>query len=212
MLMNLLIGLVGVMLGFLLCVSGYRIARILIPLWGFVAGFIMGAAGVSDAMNSTFIGTSLGIVVGLFVGILFAVLAYFFFSIAIILLGASIGYWIGSGFIELIGFDNGFLTALVGISLGVVFAIIAILTNFPKYYLILLSSVSGALAIVTGVAIIFDQTSIHTLNYSSQIEYIKDLSIIPAIAFVVIAIMAIITQIKLNADYTIDSWGKKPQN
>ncbi|MFO0882180.1 MAG: hypothetical protein U0491_01910 [Candidatus Saccharimonadales bacterium] len=107
--------LISVLLGVALTFGGYRLARIIIPLWGFFAGFILGASGTSDALNSSFIGTTLGIVVGFFVGLLFALLAYFFFSLAVILFTASLGYWLGTSIVLFFGFNKGFISATIGI-------------------------------------------------------------------------------------------------
>ncbi len=120
-------------LGVLLLTAGYRFARILIPLWAFFAGFSVGAAVFADATSVGFIATTMGIVTGLIIGFVFALFAYFFYSLAVVLLGATTGYWIGTAFMSWIGFSKGFLSAVVGISLGVVFALATIGLNVAKY-------------------------------------------------------------------------------
>ena len=74
---ELLFALIAGGLGVVLLLFGYRLARILIPLWGFFAGFTIGAAAGADAFGATFVGTTTGIVIGLVVGIVFAVLVAF---------------------------------------------------------------------------------------------------------------------------------------
>jgi hypothetical protein len=141
-----------VAIGLLLLSAGYRFARILIPIWAFFAGFSVGAAVFADAANAGFVATTLGWVIGLIVGLVFALFSYFFYSLAVVLLGATTGYWIGTAFMSWIGFNKGFLSAVVGISLGVLFLPWLLLgLMLAKYLLIALTSIAGATAIIGGV-------------------------------------------------------------
>lgn len=203
---DLLIGLLASGIGLALVFGGYRIARILIPIWGFFAGFLMGASGVSDALNSGFLGTTMGIVVGLIIGLVFALLAYFFFSLSIILLGATIGYWLGTGFITALGFDKGFLSAMVGITIGVVLAIVSIVINAPKIYLIAITSFGGALATVGGVLVILNKIQIESFSYVVSNQNIS-LPVFWGIILATLTIIGVVFQAKNNKDQYIQKWG-----
>lgn len=203
---EILFGALLIGLGSLLVALGYRIARFLIPLWGFVIGFTMGAAGVSDAMNSSFIGTSLGIVVGLVVGLVFALLAYFFFSLAVVLFGATFGYWIGTGLMSVIGIDGGFLSATIGIATGVVLAILFIAINAPKVYLIILSAFGGASAIVGGILLILNRINLDSLSYQAAVNQVS-LPWFWLLIVGVITVASIAYQTVSNSGQQIDQWG-----
>lgn len=203
---DLILGLFAVGIGVALVFKGYRIARILIPIWGFFIGFLMGASGVSDALNSSFIGTTLGIGVGLVMGLVFGLLAYFFFSLSIILLGATFGYWLGTGFITLIGFNKGFLSAMVGISLGVFLAIISIAINAPKYYLIVVSAFAGATSVFGGILIAINKIQPDSLNYAITGSKIN-LPVFWGILTLVLAIIGLVYQTRDNKGQQIDQWG-----
>lgn len=203
---EILFGGILIGLGSLLTIVGYRIARFLIPLWGFIVGFTMGAAGVSDAMNSSFIGTTLGIVVGLVVGLVFALLAYFFFSLAVVLFGATFGYWIGTGLMSVIGIEGGFLAATIGIATGVVLAIIFIAVNAPKVYLIVLSAFAGASAIVGGILLILNRIELESLSYQAAINQVS----LPWFWLLIVGVLAVLSiayQAVANSGQEIDKWG-----
>src|SRR6478735_4441248 len=102
---DLLLGLLIGVIGLLILCAGYRFARLLLPVWGFVSGFMLGASLIADSSSSTFLGSLFGIVVGLFVGLLFAFLIYAYYYVAVVLLGAATGYWLGASFIGLFGID-----------------------------------------------------------------------------------------------------------
>lgn len=157
------IGVVGLALLFM----GYRFARVLLSVWGLIAGFMLGASFISDAMSSAFLGTLFGIVVGVVLGLLFAVLIYAYYYAAIVLLGASVGYWLGASFIGLFGIDPGFLSAVVGIVTGALFGLAAIVLNFPKVFLIAMTSYGGAMLIITAVMLVFDVIPNEYLSYST---------------------------------------------
>lgn len=203
---DFIIGILAISIGTLLCFAGYIVARITLPIWGFFVGFLMGASGVSDAFNSQFLGTTLGIVVGLIMGLIFGLLAYFFFSLAVVLLGASLGYWLGTGFITMIGFDKGFLSATVGITLGVVFAVLAIIINAPKYYLIIATAFSGAVAVIGGILITFNLLQIDSLSYVEAVNN-ANLSIFWSILVVTLGIIGTVFQVKTNSQRQIETWG-----
>lgn len=203
---DLIFAILAAGLGAALVFAGYRLARVIIPLWGFFAGFVLGAAGVSDALNNGFIGTTMGIIVGLIVGLVFALLAYFFFSLAVVLFSASLGYWLGTSLILFLGFNKGFLSAAVGIALGAVVGIIALFGNFPKYYLIITTSIGGAVAVLGGIMLLFNKIELDAFNYAAVSQEVST-SWFWLILAIVLAGVGIVFQVKSNPNYTIEEWG-----
>lgn len=198
--------LVSMLLGFALCFGGYRLARIIIPLWGLLAGFMLGASGVSDALNNGFIGTTLGIVVGLVVGLLFALLAYFFFSLAVILFSASLGYWLGTSMILLLGLDKGFLSATVGIIIGIVFGLVALFGNITKYFLIVATALGGAVVLFGGVLLLFNKIQLDAFSYAAASQAVNQSWFLSLLALL-LGIIGIVFQVQTNKTYVIEQWG-----
>lgn len=198
----ILSGLLGVTLLF----AGYRLARFLIPLWGFFVGFMLGAAGVSDAMNNAFLGTTMGFVVGLAIGLLFALLSYFFYSLAIILFLATLGYWLGTSIVHMFGINNGFLAGAVGIALGAVVGVIALFTNAPKYVLIFASSVAGSVTLAGGVMVLLNKIEVDSYSYAQASSAVGS-SWIWSVIVIVLSVIGIAFQVKSNAAYNMEQWG-----
>jgi hypothetical protein len=192
-------------IGLLLLSAGYRFARILIPIWAFFAGFSVGAAVFADAANAGFVATTLGWVIGLIVGLVFALFSYFFYSLAVVLLGATTGYWIGTAFMSWIGFNKGFLSAVVGISLGVVFALATIGFNAAKYLLIVLTSIAGSTAIIGGILVLFNKIELSAFDYTTASNAISN-SVLWSIALFVLITIGVVIQTITTADYTLDDW------
>ena len=66
--------------------AGRLVLRIVLPIWGFFAGFTFGAGLVAEMADERFLGTVIGWVLGLVFGVIFALLAYFFYALAVILM------------------------------------------------------------------------------------------------------------------------------
>ncbi len=128
------------------CFAGYRLFLFLLPIWGFVFGFGLGAQAIQAITNGSFLGDVTSWVVGLVVAVIFAVLSYLFYFIAIALFSFSAGYAAGVGFMALIGSQFGLINFLVGLALGVGVAFVVLRFNLQKWVIIIATSVFGALA------------------------------------------------------------------
>jgi len=191
--------------GALLLFSGYRLARIVIAIWGFVAGFALGASAASDALSNAFAGSSTGLVAGLILGSIFALFAYFFFELAIVLLFANIGYWVGTSFIGLLGIQKGFLPSVIGIMLGVFFGLITLFINAPKIILVLITSIGGALAVVSTLLIFLDKIALDNLSYAATAQQVNS-SWVWYILTLGIFIIGVIIQLASSQGYHLKQW------
>src|SRR6478736_4099028 len=89
---DIILGLFAIIAGFVMIFAGQFVLRLVIPIWGFFAGFAFGAGLFAGLSDERFLGTVLGWVLGLVFALVFAVLAYLFYSVAIILAMAAFGF------------------------------------------------------------------------------------------------------------------------
>jgi hypothetical protein len=161
----LLVGIVAVAIGAAMMLLGYRLALILLPIWGFFAGFFFGAQVLQEFFGDGFLATTASWVVGVIVGLLFAVLSYLFWYVAVVILFASIGYWLGFGFMTLIGFsETGIFAIGVGLLLGAIFAVAAFVTGVPLAALVVITAIGGAHAAIAGVLVLLGQVAVADLG------------------------------------------------
>jgi len=151
---DILLGLLAIIAGGAMLVAGQFILRLLIPIWGFFAGFTFGAALVAGFADERFLGTVLGWVLGFVFAVVFAVLAYFFYYVAVVLAMASFGFAIGSGVIVALGIDWNWVAVLVGLLIGLVLGLVAIVGNMPMIVLVVFSSFAGAVGVVGGLMLL----------------------------------------------------------
>ncbi len=151
---GLLLGALAMAIGLAFAFWGFRVFLILLPIWGFFAGFLLGAQGVTYLFGDAFLATATGWVIGFFLGLIFAVLSYLYYWAAVILLGGALGYQLTIGLLQWIGFDaDGWISfglALVG---GAIFAVGFILLHMPAVLVIVATAISGAAATLAGLAL-----------------------------------------------------------
>ena len=200
---DFLIGALVLLVGAAFCFAGYRFFRILIAIWGFFAGFNLGTAAMTALFNNAFLGTTTGIVLGLVIGVVFAVLAYFFYYFAVVLLGATAGYDLGSGFIGAIGLNNpGFISVIVGVALAVVFALVILLFNLPKLLIMVYTALGGAVAMLSGLLILFGQVKVAYLQYGDAVALVRA-SWFWSIVAIALAVVGFLAQWRTMQEYTM---------
>jgi hypothetical protein len=140
--------LIALLIGMAIAFNGYRLFLILLPIWGFIFGFGLGAQTMTVLFGTGFLATATSWVVGFIVALVFAALSYLFYFIGVALFAGSIGYYIGVGLMGLFGFDLTILTWIVGIVLAIVVAGATIMLNIQKWVIILATSMGGAAVII----------------------------------------------------------------
>jgi len=204
---TLFIGLLALLLGAAFCFAGYRFFRILIPIWGFFAGFSLGAEGVVAIFGGSFLSTVTSWVIGLVVGLVIAVLAYLFYYAAVVILGGSVGYSIGAGFIALLGLPaTGFLAVVVGLVVAVVLALLVIVLNLPRILIIVLSALGGAGTVLAGILLMFQRIPLEYLGYESVSAIIRN-SWFWLIVWIVVAGAGMFVQWISAREYDV-AWGQ----
>lgn len=151
---DVIFGLVAIAAGALFCFRGYLAFRIVIPVWGAFVGFGAGAGLVASITGDGFLRTGVAWAVGLATALVFAVLAYLFFEVAIVIGMVSIGFALGTSAMVALDVSWTWLVVLVGVVVGALLAAVAIAVDLPMLLLVVLSALGGASAITTGVMLL----------------------------------------------------------
>ncbi len=196
------IGLLGLLIGLGFVFYGFQLFLILLPIWGFFFGFLFGAGVVTALFGDGFLSTATGWVIGFGVGILFAILSYLYYWFAVVFIGASVGYSLGLGLLAWMGNGGDNLTGLIfGLVGAVIVAAIVVVLRVPKYLIIVLTSIGGAVAVVAGVALIVKQITFDEIskNTTTAFQAVRDLPWYWSAAVVVVAVVGIVYQIRMTA-------------
>jgi hypothetical protein len=147
---DIVLGILAILAGALLCFGGQLVLRLIFPIWGAFVGFAFGAGLVAGFAEEHFLGSVLGWGLGILFGLVFALFAYFYYAVGVVIVMASIGFTLGSGLVVALGIDWNWVAVLVGVVVGALLGVVAIVADVPMLLLILLSAASGAVAMVTG--------------------------------------------------------------
>ena len=140
---DVVLGLVAILIGTVFCFRGYFAMRIIIPIWGAFAGFVLGA-GLVSVGDGEFLSTVLSWIVGLAVALVFGLIAYLYYEVAVFIGMTSIGFVLGTTVMAALGVTWSWLVILVGVITAAVLALIAIVGDMPMVLLTLLTALAGA--------------------------------------------------------------------
>jgi hypothetical protein len=171
---TVLVSLLLILVGLALCFAGYRLFVVLLPIWGFFAGFQFGASIFTNLFGQGFLATVISWVVGLLVGLCAAVLAYLFYAAAVVLLAGFVGYQLGVGIMTAIGVKEGFLTFLVGLVVGLGLVALAIFLRLPKLLVLILTAFAGAGTLLAGVFLALGRISLDALRFGEVGAILRD--------------------------------------
>ena len=151
---DIILGLLAIIAGGAMLFAGQFVLRLVIPIWGFFAGFAFGAGLVAGLADERFLGTVLGWVTGLVFALIFAVLAYLYYSVAVVIAMGAFGFAIGSGLVVALGIDWNWVAVLVGLVVGAVLGLVSVFANMPMIVLVVVSSIAGAVGVVGGLMLL----------------------------------------------------------
>ena len=196
--------LIALLFGVAIIFGGYRFFLILLPIWGFFAGFVIGAESMQALFGVGFLATVTSWVVGFLVGVIFALLSYLFYIIGVALLAGSFGYALDAGLMGLIGVDFGFLVWAVGLVVGVAVAAVTIIFNIQKWVIIAITAFGGA-GIVVGVLL----SALGKLPTSALVQNpvrvaLQD-SPLWLIFFLVLGVVGVVAQVSNTKNFVLEA-------
>jgi Domain of unknown function (DUF4203) len=186
---------------------GTRLFWILLPIWGFFLGLAVGAQGVQALFGDGFLSTALSWIVAFILGLLFALLSYLFWFVAVALVGGYIGYGLVVGFFGLFGVDLGPVVWLLGVGVGVVFAILTLVLNLQKYVVVIGTSLLGAAGIVGTFVMLFHGVPTETLA-DHPLKVVTDAGFGWTLLLLAIALVAFLFQLATTRMYQIERYNR----
>jgi hypothetical protein len=195
--------IIALIIGVLALVAGYRLFLILLPIWGFFAGFAMGAHATAILLGQGFLATVTGWIIGFVAGIIFAVLSYLIYIVGVALLSAAFGYFLAAGIMLLFIDQPNLIVTLVGLAGAVVMVIVVLAFNIQKPVLEFITAFGGATAILTGVLLLFGRITLESLG-QNPVQEVREDNIIWMIIWLLLGFVGFGIQIASNRVYVIE--------
>ena len=167
-----------------------------------------GAHSVQALFGDGFLATTTSWVVGFFAGLLFALLSYLFWAFAVALMAGSLGYSLVAGFFGLFGADLDVLVWIVGVVVGVVFAIAAIVLNLQKAIVIVVDGADRRLDDRGDVPVPLHASATPESIAESGAKMVLDDHPLWFIIFAVVAAVGMLFQFQVNRTYEIEQYNR----
>ncbi len=192
---DFMFGLLAIVLGAGVCFLGLRLWFIMLPIWGFVAGFFVGAGAVTAIFGDGFLSTVSGWVVGIVVGLIFALLSYLVWYAGAIIAAGAVGALAGSGLMGAVDVETGWIVFLAAAAGAFLFGLFALASALPVWVVIVGTASSGAAAAIAGVQLVFGRIDLEELERGATWAMIDD-SFFWLVVWVVIACLGIFVQVQ----------------
>jgi hypothetical protein len=203
----LCIATIALLFGAVVVFWGYRLFLFLLPVWGFFAGFLLGAQAIDFLFDVGLFATVTGWVVGFFVGLLFAALSYLFYAVAVGVISFSLGYGATIAILAWIGLEAGFLLWLIAVAVGVAVAFVVYRFNIQKYAIIVATAAGGTGLIIYTLLALFDSALAVEL-LENPVKLAIDNSPWWMLFFLVMLVLGTVAQIRANRTFEIDTYNR----
>jgi hypothetical protein len=198
--------MIALLFGLAVCFAGYRLFLVLLPIWGFVFGFGLGAQTVQVIFGQAFLATVTSWVVGFIVAAIFAVLSYLFYIFAVALIAGSLGYAAAVGLLTALGLDFGLIVWLIGLVAGVALAVVVLRFNIQKIVIELATAFLGAGAIIgTFVALFSGLRSTELIQLGTKWVLQNPLWLI---VFIVLGVLGLVAQIRNDRRFEVNTYNR----
>jgi hypothetical protein len=161
---SFVVGLVGILAGTLVAAFGVRVFYVLLPLWAFVAGFVVGGDVVTSVLGDGFLATAAGWVAGLGLGVILAILSGLWYWAAVLVLAASVGWSLATGLAAALGAQPGLVMLAAGLAGAGLLVVLAIVVNAPTLLVAILTSFGGVAYAVAGALLVLGRIGLADLD------------------------------------------------
>jgi len=203
-------GMIALLFGLALAFAGYRLFLVLLPIWGFVFGFGLGAQAImAISPNDAFLATVTSWVVGFIVAAVFAVLSYLFYIAAVGIASFSLGYTATISLLLALGLPlaGGFIAWIGAVIVGVILAFVVLRFNIQKIVVELATAVLGAGTIVGVFLALFGKLPLSQL-VQNPVAAALQASPLWMIAFIALAVVAFFAQWQNNRSWEVKTYNR----
>ena len=190
---SLVAGILMLVIGAAVAGYGVKLFYLLLPVFGFLVGFVLGAQLVTAILGDAFLATVAGWGVGVVLGIVLAVVAGVWYWAAIVILAGGAGWMLGTGLLASIGITDGLLPLVAGAVLAAGVAIVTIAVDGPTLLVAVLTSLAGSAYAVAGVMLVLRQATLAELEHGAVQAIAGDT--VALIAWLVVAVAALAFQL-----------------
>jgi len=214
MLETLIVALLLLAVGAVSILGGYVLFRLLLPVIAFVTGFGVGFSSIQALFGDNVWSYASAFVTAVVIGLIFAVLSYFYYTVGVMIIMASLVASLFAFLGEAVGLDaNGLIVALLSLTGVIVGGLFVLKTGLQHSLIVTMTALFGVASIMVGLSLLIGGVSMPELYKNGilgSIDSIVDSSWVWLFVLVGATIVAssvqraVIAQGVLGNAYTID--------
>jgi hypothetical protein len=201
------VSMIALFFGFVLAFGGYRFLAVLLPILGFVFGFVLGAQMIQALFGDSFLSTVSSWIAGFFVAAGLALGSYLLYIMAVSMVAGALGFALGAGLMHAIGFDFGFLVWLVGVIAALALATVVLRWNIQKYVVIAATALLGAGVVVGTFLFVFGDLTPADLG-QNPVRHVLQTSPLWLIVFLAIAAVGGLVQYQSTRGWEVRTYNR----
>lgn len=160
-------GILLVLTGLGLTFTGLRVYLLMLPVFGFVSGFFLGASVTASWLGESLLASIGGWIAGLSLGLIFAILSYAWWYVGAILATSAVGAMIGMALMAVMNVTIEWVIWLVAFAIGAFFAYMAIAVNLPVYVVLINTAIGGATMAVAGTLLLLGEVETNQMRWGA---------------------------------------------
>jgi hypothetical protein len=170
-----IIGILLLLIGLAVAFFGLRFWFVLLPIFGAVTGFYLGARIMQDFFGTGFLSTVSSWIVGIVLAIVFALLSWFVWYAGAIIMAGAVGASVFSGILHALFTNPWGWTLFVVAAIGaIIFAVGALVLNLPIYIVIVNSALGGASLAVAGLLVLMSTITLTELANGATVAVVDE--------------------------------------
>lgn len=166
---TVIIGVLGLAVGLLVCLRGYRALRVIITVLGAWYGFVVGGRVAAAATGEELLTTPLGWVGAIVGALVLGLLAYAIYQLAVLIGMGSLGLAIASTVLTALGVENETVFWVVSIAAALLLVVLALVTDLPAVLLVVLTAIAGAGITISGLLLVLDSSTTTDLGLGAGV-------------------------------------------
>lgn len=171
---DIVVGIVGIVLGLVLVFAGLRFFFAALPILGFLLGFLVGGAGVNAIFGDGVFSTITSWIVGFFLGLLFAAISYLWWYAGALIAAGSTGAALGTALVRAFGSNASWLIFLFAAIGFVLFFLVAFVLALPVYIVLVNTAFVGATVVIGGLLLVINKIDRADLGYGNVVAAINE--------------------------------------
>lgn len=168
---TIIVATILIIIGLASTLGGYLLFRLLLPFYGFIAGFGLGFSGIQALFGANVWSYTASLITAFVIGLLFAALSYFYYTIAVMVISGTIVAGAFAFLGQAVGLnENGFVIFLLSLTGAIIGGLAVLRYGLQHSLAVVFTSLFGVSALLASLFLLFGDLSISELHQNGILQ------------------------------------------